>query len=179
MMSSSKSSRKITDDEKEVFDLVDKNDQIIGQATRGECHRNKSLIHRCIGVLVFNNKGELYLQKRSRTKDLHPGVWALSVGGHPKSGQTYKEGAKEEMKEELGIEAPFEKIGKYCYQGETETEMFVVYKAVHNGPFKLSPEEIEEGRFFNLNDLPQKVKSGKLKLSPQAKYTLKYLKLLK
>lgn len=178
-MTPSKDLRKITDDQNEVFDLIDKNDQVIGQATRGECHRDKSLIHRCIGVFIFNEQGELYLQKRSMTKDLHPGVWALSVGGHPKKGQTYEKGAKEEMKEELGIEAPFEKIGKYCYQGETETEMFVVYKATHNGPFKLNPEEIEKGKFFDLDDLSRKVKLGEVKLSPQAEYTLKYLKLLK
>ena len=57
--------------------------------------------------------------------------------------------------------------------------MFVVYKATHNGPFKLNPEEIEKGKFFDLDDLSRKVKSGEVKLSPQAEYTLKYLKLLK
>lgn len=175
----SRKARKITDDEKEIFDLVDQDDQVIGQATRGECHRDKSLIHRCIGVLVFNDQGKLFLQKRSLTKDLNPGLWAISVGGHLKSGQTYEEGAKEEMREELGIEAPIEKITKYCYQGKRETEMFVIYKTVHNGPFTLHPEEIEKGEFFSLEDLTEKLKSGETKLSPQSEYTLRFLKLVK
>ncbi|HUS52109.1 MAG TPA: NUDIX domain-containing protein [Candidatus Bathyarchaeia archaeon] len=179
MRKPSRTVRKITDDEKEIFDLVDQDDQVIGQATRGECHRDKSLVHRCIGILVFNDQGMLFLQKRSLSKDLQPGLWALSVGGHPKSGQTYKEGAKKEMKEELGIEAPIEKITKYCYQGETETEMFVVYKTVHNGPFTLHPEEIEKGQFFSLEDLAGKVKSGEISLSPAAEYALRFLNLLK
>ena len=66
----------------EHFDVVDKNDKVIGRALRSECHKNPELIHRGILVIVTNSKGMILLQKRSMKKDLYPGLWGLSVGGH-------------------------------------------------------------------------------------------------
>ncbi len=172
-------SRKITDDQQEMFVIVDKNDKVIGQATRGECHRNKKLIHRGVVILVFNDQGELYLQKRSATKDLYPSLWSLSVGGHVASGETYDQAAKKEMREELGINVPFKKIGKFFHQNERETEINMAYKATYKGPFKLSPEEIEKGRFFNPEALAKKVSSGEIKLTPRARHGLKFSGVLK
>lgn len=173
------SSRRITDNQAELFDVVDKNDRLVRQATRGECHRDKKLIHRGIVILVFNDKRELFLQKRSATKELYPGYWSLSVGGHLASGETYNEAAKKEMKEELGIEVPLERIGKFLHENKIETEMNMAYKAVYNGSFKLNPEEIEEGKFFGLSDLTRKVRSGEIRLTPCAKHGLQFSKILK
>lgn len=172
------SSRRITDDQAELFDVVDRKDNVVGQATRAECHRDKKLIHRSIGILVFNDKGELFLQKRSTTKDLYPGFWALSVGGHLTSGESYEAAAKKEMREELGIAVPLESLGKFFHEDEIEAEMFMIFKTVHNGPFTLNPEEIEKGEFFDLKDLSVKVKSGEVKLTPKAEYALRVCKLL-
>jgi isopentenyl-diphosphate delta-isomerase type 1 len=171
--------RKTTDDQQEMFVIVDKNDKVVGQATRGECHRNKNLIHRGVVILVFNDQGELYLQKRSVTKDLYPGLWSLSAGGHVAYGETYNEAAKKEMQEELGIEVPLRKIGKFFHQDQCEAEMNMAYKAIYNGPFKLSSEEIDEGRFFDLEDLAKKVSSEGIKLTPCAKHGLKFSGILK
>ena len=66
----------------EFFDIVDDEDRVIGQAPRSQCHGDPRLVHRVAHVLVFNSRGELLLQKRSVTKDIQPGKWDTSVGGH-------------------------------------------------------------------------------------------------
>lgn len=82
---------KTQDDQKELFDVVDKNDNVIRQATRGEVHNNKYLIHRSIGVAVFNKKGELFLQQRSASKDTDPLFWTISCSGHVSSSFTRRQ----------------------------------------------------------------------------------------
>ena len=74
---------KITsDNQEELFDVVDEKDEIIGLAKRGEVHLNPRLMHRSVGVVVFNKKGEIFLQKRSISKDVDPGKWTISCSGH-------------------------------------------------------------------------------------------------
>jgi isopentenyldiphosphate isomerase len=58
----------------EIFDVVDLSDQVIGTETRSAVHRKK-LLHRSVHILVFNGAGEVFLQKRSQSKDSHPGRW--------------------------------------------------------------------------------------------------------
>ncbi|MDP7586167.1 MAG: NUDIX domain-containing protein, partial [Verrucomicrobiota bacterium] len=79
----------------EIFDVVDANDQVIGQKTRSEVHR-LGLRHRAIHLLVFNAEGELFLQKRSTKKDCFPGTWDSSVSGHVDAGETYDACAQRE-----------------------------------------------------------------------------------
>jgi 16S rRNA (adenine1518-N6/adenine1519-N6)-dimethyltransferase len=86
----------------EVFDVVDEADAVTGQATRREVHERK-LLHRAVHVFVVNRHGELLLQKRSRFKDAHPGVWDSSVAGHLDAGEDYAAAALRELEEEMGI----------------------------------------------------------------------------
>ena len=93
----------ITDNLKELFDIVDENDKVVGRATRGQVHGNPKLIHRSVGVAVFNSKGELFLQKRTATKDTDPLLWTISCSGHVGRGDAYEKTAVRELEEELGI----------------------------------------------------------------------------
>ena len=76
------------DNNQEMFPLVDEQGNIIGAATRGECHNGSKLLHPVIHLHVFNSKGELYLQKRPEWKDIQPGKWDTSVGGHVDLGES-------------------------------------------------------------------------------------------
>ena len=57
-----------------------------------------------IGILDFNDKKELLLQKRSVTKKSHPNCWDISGAGHIRAGESVIDGAIRELKEELGVE---------------------------------------------------------------------------
>ena len=132
----------------EIFDVVNERDEVIGQAPRREVHRRK-LCHRAVHVLVFNAKGELFLQKRSMKKDCYPGAWDSSASGHLDQGEDYDTCAVREVREELGVQiTPPRRLFKIDSCAETGQEFVWIYQCEHEGPFVLHPEEIETGGWF-------------------------------
>lgn len=163
----------ITDDQNEIFDIVDENDQVIGKAKRGEVHGNNKLIHRSVGIIVINAKGEVFLQQRSATKDTDPLKWTISCSGHVNSGDNYENTAHRELVEELGVDLKIIPFTKFIYKGEQETEISKLFEAQSEGPFMLLEKEIKEGKFFTQNDLLRQIKSGQVELSNMGKEALK------
>lgn len=145
----------------EIFDIVDANDVVKGQATRSEVHGNPALIHRVVHILVFNSKGELFLQKRGMDKDIQPGKWDTSVGGHVDSGESYTSAAYREMKEELGIEKnDLTFIHKYLHSNSIESEYVTTYITAYDGKINIQESEIDDGQFFSLDEIERKKESG-------------------
>jgi len=138
----------------EIFDVVDANNQVTGQCTRGEVHA-RGLLHRAVHIFVFNKLGELWLQQRSHLKDLHPLAWDSSAAGHLDAGEDYATAAQRELKEELGIEAPTECIGAITARQETGWEFVELHQAFHGGPMKFAPDEIVGGLFFKTDDITE------------------------
>ncbi len=135
----------------EYFDVVDEKDNVIGKATRDECH-TKGLVHRAIHVIILNSKGEILLQKRSMKKDLYPGWWIDGVSGHVDSGETYEETVKREMMEEIGVNVKVEELFKikksWRGMGKIDKEFIKVYLGESDGPFKFHKDEVESLTFF-------------------------------
>ncbi|HYT60977.1 MAG TPA: NUDIX domain-containing protein [Haliangiales bacterium] len=133
----------------EIFDVVNDRDEVIGQKPRSEIHRLK-LKHRAVHVLVFNSRGELFLQKRSMKKDCFPGAWDSSASGHLDLGESYDACAVREVREEIGLvlAAAPERLFKVAACAETGQEFVWVYRCAAEGPFALHPEEIERGGWF-------------------------------
>lgn len=145
----------------EIFDIVDAEEHVIGQAPRAHCHGNPSLIHRVAHVLVFDEEGRLLLQKRSATKDVQPGKWDTSVGGHLDPGEDYLSAAVREMREELGIsETPLTFLYRYPLRNDFESENVATYLASHEGPFTPCLCEIDEVRFWTAADIDAELGSG-------------------
>jgi isopentenyl-diphosphate delta-isomerase type 1 len=134
----------------EIFDVVDDRDEVIGRERRSEVHR-RGLNHRAVHVLVFNAAGELFLQRRSMSKDTYPGVWDSSASGHLDAGETYDACALRELREEIGLamDAPPERLFKIDACADTGREFVWVYRCRAEGPFALHPEEIERGDWFS------------------------------
>lgn len=162
-----------TDNQDELLIVVDKNDAVVGYKTRFECHHDASLIHRTVGVVVFDDAGRILLQKRSHTKDMDPGLWGISAAGHVAKGQAYEEAAHRELQEELGIDAPLTYVSKDLVESTNETEMSVLFTARSNGPFRPNPEEVERVAFFDPRRLAFDVSTKKVAITRQSLFSLR------
>ena len=133
----------------EIFDVVNERDEVIGQRPRSEVHR-LGLTHRAVHLLVFNARGQVFLQKRSMNKDRQPGLWDSSASGHVDSGEDYDACAVREAREEIGLvlDAPPRRLFKLGPSVETDQEHVWVYRCEAEGPFTLNSEEIEQGGWF-------------------------------
>jgi len=147
-------------DPDEWFDLVDETGRPIGRARRCECHGNPALIHPAVHVFVFGADGRLFLQRRAFSKDIQPGRWDTSVGGHLRPGETPEDGAQRELREELGVEAALRFSHWYLWRSDVETEYVWAYIAQHDGPFQMDPAEIAEGRFWSITEIAQALGQG-------------------
>ena len=141
----------------EIYDVVDKMDHVIGQATRREIHQ-KNLLHRSIHILVFNHQNEVFLQKRSMSKDEYPGLWDTSSAGHVDSGESYDECAHRELWEELGIKAILKPLEKIEACQNTFHEHVQIYTCRTNAKININLDEISEGKYFDLEALNSKIK---------------------
>ncbi|HTX22196.1 MAG TPA: NUDIX domain-containing protein [Candidatus Aquilonibacter sp.] len=133
----------------DIFDVVNERDEVIGAQPRSEVHA-RGLLHRAVHVLVFNSRGEIFLQKRSMKKDRQPGVWDSSCSGHVDSGENYDETTVRELREELGlkVKSPPRRLFKIDACAETDAEFVWIYLCEGDGPFQLHPDEIETGGWF-------------------------------
>ena len=128
-------------DNSEKLEIVDTEGKVIGLAERAELHRDPSLIHRVVHVLVFNRKGELLLQKRSRQKDVAPGKWDTSVGGHVAPKEDVLAAAQREMREELGITGcELRHLYRYLFSNRGESELVDTFSCVYEGAITFNKE---------------------------------------
>jgi isopentenyldiphosphate isomerase len=132
----------------ELVDVLDDAGNPIGRATRREM-RARRLPHRCVYVLVFNRRGEPFVHLRTPTKDVYPSHWDVAVGGVLAAGEPFDAGARRELAEELGVSAPLTALFPFRYEDDATVVHAMAYSTVHDGPFRLQPEEIVQGRFVD------------------------------
>jgi isopentenyldiphosphate isomerase len=139
----------------ELFPVVDENGNTIGEAPRNICHDGISrLLHPVVHVHLFNSQGELFLQKRSLKKDIQPGKWDTSVGGHIGIGETVDEALQREAYEELGLKNfKFRFLGRYVWESSQERELVTSFSTISDGIPVINLEEIDDGRFWSLRDI--------------------------
>lgn len=138
----------------EWFPLVNEKGETIGKASRQACHSGSKMLHPVVHLHVYNEKGDLYLQKRAITKDIQPGKWDTSVGGHVDYGETVEEALRREVREELGItDFTPAYITSYVFESDIEKELVNTFKTTYDGIIKPDPSEIETGRFWTLEEI--------------------------
>jgi len=146
--------------EDECYPLVDEQGQVVGKATRSECHGGTKPLHPVVHLHVFNSRGELYLQKRPMYKDIQPGKWDTSVGGHVDYGETTIEALRRETAEELGItDFTPEPIAEYIFESDIEKEFVHSFKTTYDGAIAPAPDELDGGRFWTLDEIRQHIKT--------------------
>ena len=136
--------------------FVDKDDNVIGSGTGAEA-REKGITYRIIRIFLFNSKGELLIQKRSKNVP-SPEKWDQSVGGHVDEGESYLEAAVRELNEEMGIKGiPLQEITKFYTENingtKTMKRFSTLYLGNYDGEINPNPEETSEVRWIALDEL--------------------------
>ncbi len=151
----------------DIFDIVNERDEVIGQRPRREVHA-LGLRHRAAHVLVFNAAGQIFLQKRSLSKDNHPGVWDASCSGHVDAGEDYPTAARRELMEEIGLCAtePLEPLFRLTPCDDTGQEFIQIFRTRAEGPFTLHPQEIDDGKWITPDALDRWMSEHPHEFSP-------------
>jgi isopentenyldiphosphate isomerase len=139
--------------EDELVAIVDERNRVVGAVSRREM-RAGNLPHRATYVLVFNSRGELYVQKRTRSKDVFPGYYDVAAGGVILTGESYEEGALRELEEELGIRGiPLTRLFDFSYKDEAVKVWGAVFSCVYDGEMALQQAEVESGAFLAVDEV--------------------------
>ncbi|MBC8180909.1 NUDIX hydrolase YfcD [candidate division KSB1 bacterium] len=155
----------------EIAIIVDENNTQIGSEPRSKM-RKLGLIHRATYILVFNSKKEIFVQKRTKTKDVYPGYYDVVSGGVVTAGETYDESAKRELEEEVGIkDVPLFELFEFFFKESKMKVWGKAYSCSYEGDIILQEEEVESGSFMNLDEVI--LKSKYEKYCPDGIYVLK------
>ena len=155
----------------EIVVIVDEDNNIVGAVPRREM-RVKRLPHRSTYILVFNSQGELYVQKRTMTKDVFPGYYDPATGGVVLAGESYEEGARRELAEELGIhDVPLTSLFTFYFADERTRVWGGVFACVYDGALVLQPEEVESGEFLPVAEILRRAQTAPY--TPDGMYVLR------
>lgn len=142
--------------------LVDEQDHALGTMEKMEAHR-KGLLHRAFSILLFNSKGEMLLQKRSKAKYHSGSLWTNTCCSHPLPDEAMADATRRRLKQEMGIDLQPEFAYAFVYKaaldkGLLEHEYDHVYIGTFDGEPSVNTAEVEDWKFMSLPALREAVK---------------------
>lgn len=144
----------------EILDVVDENDNVLGQKTRTEVEA-KGLRYRAAEIIVLVD-GKILIEKRASTKPKRPGYYSV-VSETMKSGESYEHAAVRGVKEETGLDAKgLKKIGKTMIKDKTANDLYIMTAFVceGKGKIKLQEEEVDEIKLLSVQEIENLINSG-------------------
>lgn len=156
----------------EFIDIVTKQGKPTGRTALKSVVHKKGYYHNTVHIWFYTNEGEILLQQRAKTKTIYPLLWDVSVAGHVDSGETLKQAAKRETKEEIGLKIKkkqLQKIGVFksfqTYEnGIIDNEFHHTFIYEFNVPVsKLTPQksEVETLKLVSMFDFFDKLEHSK------------------
>lgn len=131
----------------ELVDVVDDDDRVVGRATRAEM-RSRNLLHRAVYLVVENGRGEIFVHRRTATKDVYPGFFDVTVGGVVAAGETYEIAAERELAEEVGVRGtPIRSLFAVRFADASTRLLGRAYVVRWDGHVLLQAEEVAWGAF--------------------------------
>lgn len=158
----------------EILDIYDKYRRKTGKTYP----RNESIpeggLRLIVHILIFNDKGELLIQQRADTKKMG-GLWDITCGGACQAGEDSFEGARRELKEELGIDYDFKETRPILTANFTQgfDDFYIINKNIDIAALILQKEEVKDARRASRKEVFDLLETGKF-----VKYKKSYLDLL-
>jgi isopentenyl-diphosphate delta-isomerase len=139
---------------KEQVILVNEADEPQGLMEKMEAHE-KGLLHRAFSVFVFNEKNELLLQQRAKSKYHSGGLWTNTCCSHPRHGEKNLDAAHRRLMEEMGFDCDLEKLTDFVYRAEldhglTEHEFDHVFVGRWQGVPDINTDEVESYKWMDV-----------------------------
>lgn len=147
---------------KEEVILVNEQDQAIGAMEKMEAHE-KGLLHRAFSVFIFNSKKELLVQQRALSKYHSPGLWTNTCCSHPRPGEDTLDAALRRLDEEMGMQAPLERMTSFIYKttfenGLTEYEYDHIYTGYSEKDPAINTDEVNAFKWMSMNEIKSELK---------------------
>ena len=142
--------------------LVDNNDNKIGLMPKLEAHE-KGVLHRAFSVFIFNNDGELMLQRRALTKYHSPGLWTNTCCSHQRDGETNIISGKRRLNEEMGFDTELFEKTSFIYKakfdnGLTEHEFDHVLVGNYNNSPIINSTEVDSWKWMSMENVKKDIK---------------------
>lgn len=151
----------------EIAALFDESGRVIGQAPRSRV-RSENLHHGATGIVLFNERGQVFVHQRTWTKDVYPGRWDFTAGGVIQAGEEPDESARRELSEELGIDSELNRLPESEYSDENTSYHAFRYWSVTSDSPKLQAEEVLQGRWMSRGELLDKLKDNPDEFMPDS-----------
>jgi isopentenyl-diphosphate delta-isomerase len=134
--------------------LVDRHDRQIGVEEKLKAHREGKL-HRAFSIFVFNEKGEMLLQKRASGKYHSGGLWTNACCSHPRPGEPVALAATRRLQEEMGFDCALKKAFHFSYEARLdhnviENEFDHVFVGQYDGQVRPNPNEVMDYRWLSI-----------------------------
>lgn len=153
-----------SDNQEEILDIVNENDEIIGQLPKEIIHSGIRVLHREIGVLVYNDQNEILIQQRNFKKKFFPGSWTTTAVGHVPSGKTPEEAAHMELLEELGFDTELKFVEKRKYDSGKHLSFGYLFigKFPKNTQIVINTDEVEKIQFISREEATKMENTGEI-----------------
>jgi isopentenyl-diphosphate delta-isomerase len=141
--------------------LVNTKDQQVGIMEKLEAHK-QGLLHRAFSVFIFNDEGEMLLQRRAAGKYHSSLLWSNACCSHPLPGEDTAVAAQRRLIEEMGFNTPVEKVLDFIYTADVGNELVEyefdhVFVGYYNGDILINKSEVAEYAFSSLQDIKKDI----------------------
>ena len=141
--------------------LINIDDEIVGNGEKLEVHK-KGLLHRAFSIFIFNDEGQMLIQKRNINKYHSGGLWTNSCCSHQRKGEELEEAAHRRLYEELGFDCELEEKFDFVYRtafqdSMIEYELDHVFVGRYNGEVVLNKDEASEIMWISVENLKEKL----------------------
>lgn len=162
---------RIVSSEGEELILVDRDDNEIGYASKADAHDGGGILHRAFSLFLFNDDGELLLQKRASSKRLWGGYWSNSCCSHPRRGETMAVATSRRLLDELNFEADLEYVYQFCYEAGfgdagSENELCHVFLGRASADLQANASEIADIRYVSAAGLASEFEESPDRFTP-------------